>query len=183
MTEDNQTRTAFASKALQVTALFETYFSKTAIGGDVPRTVKVSMEVGESTGGGKMARESIMLVPSDGSRNGTLVVGWIDVGADTAELRMYEVLAAHYQDRYGKALNLNRNQYDDFLAKAQEFFKNENITTNVISDPGKRRGKAGGKELAKPSGGGNGLAIALVAGAAVILIGVVVLLLMKSQGG
>ena len=62
MTYDNSTRTAFASKALQVTTLFETHFSKLVIGGDMPRGIKVSMEVGESTGGGKMARESIMLV-------------------------------------------------------------------------------------------------------------------------
>ena len=54
--------------------------------GTPPRTVYMEAPNVETTGGGKQARQSVLLVAADGRKEPPLVVGFIDVGASNARL-------------------------------------------------------------------------------------------------
>lgn len=120
---------------MQLSALFEMKFRKNRFSGSVEREVKVSEQMGESSGGGKMARESIMLQPTDGSREEAIVVGWMDVGNSVAEIRSYNTIASRYQSRFQKALDIPQAEYKGFIDEVAAFFNDEGINTTVVDSP------------------------------------------------
>ncbi|MCP4502413.1 MAG: DUF4366 domain-containing protein [Deltaproteobacteria bacterium] len=152
-------RTEFASKAIQLGSLFEIKFAKLAFTGATPRQVKVTANVGESSGGGKMARESIMLMPTDGNSHNAVVCGWMDVGQAVAELRSYASVKARHEARFQKGFDVKSDEYERFIADARQFFTDESITTTLIDDAPSVPAAA---EVEK-SGGGMGMVLAIIA--------------------
>lgn len=156
---DAGSRTEFASKAIQLGSLFEIKFAKFAFTGATPRQVKVTANVGESTGGGKMARESIMLMPTDGNQHQAVVCGWMDVGASVAELRSFASVKARHEARFQKGFDVKREEYERFLAEARQFFHDEGITTDLIDDAPQVQAQ---QAPAEKSGGGMGMVLAFL---------------------
>lgn len=79
--------------------------------------VELSVPEGPSTGGGAQARQNIRLVPR---RKGYAIViaGTVDPVTSTAELRTFEHVAVLHELRYKQPLEINGEEYDDFLRKA-----------------------------------------------------------------
>lgn len=164
MAYERDARTAFASKALELSEMFMVKFGRRSFAGAVPRVVKVEAP-DESTGGGKQAREPISLVPAGGAPGGTLVIGWMDVAENRAGMRAYHVLAEMHRQRFGKNLDLPRAEYDSFLDEARRFFTEEGIPLQLLEDvpaPPPARPGTGEASLAATSSS-TGVSLALVA--------------------
>lgn len=78
--------------------------------------VDVPPPEGQSTGGGKDARQNIRLVPKRRGYN-VVVAGTVDPVTSTAEVRTYEHVAMLHEVRNGKPLEINPEEYADFLYK------------------------------------------------------------------
>jgi hypothetical protein len=141
MAYEKAAMTSFAQQALVVSDLIQMKFKSTRLGGSVPRVVKVQAPIVESTGGGKQARESIVLTPENGDNNGAIVCGFVDVGLRAAELRTHAALANTYQQRFKTPLDLSQSDYDRFMEEAQQFLGSEGFVVNVI-DEGAQAAKA-----------------------------------------
>lgn len=78
--------------------------------------VELMAPEGPSTGGGKQARQSIRLVPR---RKGysVVVAGIVDPVTSTAEVRSFEHVAMLHEVRFHRPLEINAEEYADFLAK------------------------------------------------------------------
>jgi hypothetical protein len=79
--------------------------------------VELTAPEGPSTSGGAHARQHLRLVPT---RRGYAVVvaGAVDTVARTAELRSHEHVSLVYEMRFGRALEITPEEYEDFLSKA-----------------------------------------------------------------
>jgi hypothetical protein len=78
--------------------------------------VELSAPAGPSTGGGKQARQHLRLVPR---RKGYAVVvaGMVDPVTSYAEIRTFEHVAILHELRFGRPLEINFDEYEDFLRK------------------------------------------------------------------
>lgn len=201
MSYSKEVRTQFANRAFVISELVNVKFRNQRFTGAVSRVVKVEPPATESTGGGKMARETITLVPeSDRVEGNSIVVGFLDVGKSTAELRTYDMLEERHRQRFGSLpFDLDRNQYDAFIDEMQRFLVEEGMTlqsaTETESAPASAPRTASQPAMrtiaASPPGrvtsagtndsGGGGLGIgAVIFGVFVgVAIGVAVMLLLK----
>lgn len=136
MSYNREARTAFANRAFVLSEMFNTKFRNTRFSGAVSRVVRVIPPETESTGGGKMARETITLVPeSEGAQGAPIVAGWLDVGQNLAELRAYSLLAERHKERFGNLpFDLNPSEYATFLQEAQSFLAQEGITLTLLDE-------------------------------------------------
>lgn len=175
MAYERDARTAFASKALELSDMFMVKFGRRSFPGVVARVVKVEAPE-ESTGGGKKAREPISLVPAAGAQGNTLVIGWMNVAENRAEMRAYHVLAEMHRQRFGKNLDLPRHDYDQFLDEARRFFAEEAITLDLIEDapapPRPASAEAPLTSAAPATSGGVGIGVVLLLLSLTVALGV-----------
>ena len=129
MSYEKNARTEFAFKAMELSSMFMVKFGRRVLEGEIQRSVKVD-EPEESTGGGKHAREPITLVPV-GEEVGGIVIGWMDVAQQKAEIRSYQVLEAIHKNRTGVDLDLDRLDYENFIDEMKDFFGRESIVADV----------------------------------------------------
>jgi hypothetical protein len=194
-----EVRTQFANRAFVISELVNVKFRNQRFTGAVTRIVKVEPPATESTGGGKMARETITLVPeSDRVEGNSIVVGFLDVGKSSAELRPYDMLEERHRQRFGSLpFDLDRVQYNAFIDEMQRFLVEEGMTVQTAvesesaptatqrtaSQPSVRTVSMPGKVASASTGesGGGGLGIgAVIFGVIVgVGIGVVMMLLLK----
>ena len=127
-----QAMTAFAQAALAVSDLVAAKFSSRRFGGSVPRLVKVHAPNVPSTGGGKQARESVVLMPETGDTTQAVTAAFIDIGLRALEVRTFAAIAGPYQQRFGRALDLPQEEYDSFLADLQGFLGGEGYVVKVV---------------------------------------------------
>ncbi len=109
-------RTRVANQAASLAETVSEGFDDFHIGaGDF--VVELSVPEGPSTGGGAQARQNLQLVPR---RKGYAIVvaGTVDPVTSTAELRTFEHVAILHELRFKRPLEINGDEYDDFLAKA-----------------------------------------------------------------
>ena len=134
MSYEKGARTAFANKAFVLSEMFNAKFRNTHFSGAVARVVKVFPPETESTGGGKLARESIALVPESEKASGSSIVCcWLDVGQSCAELRSFSVLADRHRERFGDlSFDLNKEEYESFVEEAKEFLANEGLALSLV---------------------------------------------------
>ena len=128
----NSPMTAFAQAALAVSDLLAAKFAGTKFGGSVPRVVKVQAPQGPSTGGGKKARESIVLMPESGDSSQALTAGFIDVGLRAVELRTFEAVAGPYKERFGRVLDLPKPEYEKFIGELKSFLGGEGYVIKMV---------------------------------------------------
>jgi len=139
-----QAMTAFAQAALAVSDLVAAKFSGTKFGGSVPRIVKVQAPNVPSTGGGKQARESVILMPESGDTAQAITAGFIDVGLRSVELRTFAALDQTYQQRHKVKLDLPKGEYDGFMKEMQAFLGGEGYIVKLVdvSDQDAKASKA-----------------------------------------
>lgn len=125
-------RTMVSQQAMEMSQLLTLRFARQVVGAEVPKRLMVQEPDGPSTGGGKMARQSIVLAPNDGSAAGTIMVGWLDIAQKAAELRMHGVVAAHHAERYGKTLDVAQEQYDALMTDVVTMLSSQAFHTNIV---------------------------------------------------
>jgi hypothetical protein len=176
-----QAMTAFAQAALAVSDLVAAKFSGTKFGGSVPRVIKVLAPNVPSTGGGKQARESVILQPENGDTSQAVTAGFIDVGLRAVELRTFAALDQTYQQRHKKSLDLPRAEYDAFVKELQGFLGGEGYVVKMV-DVSEQEAKAARAQAssdnaaAEPSGSKAPLVIVVVGVIAIVAIAAVMLL-------
>lgn len=172
--------TAFAQAALATSDLINTKFTATRFSGKTQRQVVVEAPKVESTGGGKQARESIVLRPTDGSTADSITCGFLDVGLRSCELRSYATLAMQHKQRFNAVLDLPQPEYDKFLGELAALLEQEGFVLKVVQ-PEEQQAKAiaAGNVEAKSSGGSNMAMVAIGAVAALVIVAVVLMIFMK----
>jgi hypothetical protein len=173
--------TAFAQAALAISDLVAAKFSGMRFSGAIPRVVKVQAPNVPSTGGGKQARESVILVPENGDTAHALIAGFIDVGLRAVELRTHAAVAAAYQQRHGVALDLPRAEYDNFVRELESFLGGEGyvIKRVDVSDVAAKAALAARTEGGNADGGPNKTLLLIGGLAAVVGLGFVLMMLLR----
>lgn len=166
-----QAMTAFAQAALAVSDLVAAKFSGTKFGGSVPRVIKVLAPNVPSTGGGKQARESVILQPENGDTAQAVTAGFIDVGLRAVELRTFAALDQTYQQRHKTKLDIPRAEYDAFVKEIQSFLGGEGYVVKMV-DVSEQEAKAAKAQAASANASTEGGS----SKGPLILVGVVVLL-------
>ncbi len=113
-------RTMFATHAALFADRLRDRFAKKIYGRTPHRVLRIDEPEGPSTAGGKLARQSISLIPRRGTAP-TIVCGWVDVARKEAHLRGHESVARRYEAHHGTALDLAEEDYErciDDLAEA-----------------------------------------------------------------
>jgi hypothetical protein len=124
--------TAFAQAALDVSVIVAAKFHNTRFDGEVSRSVKVQPPGVASTGGGKQARESVVLMPDNGDNSQALTVGFIDIGLRAAELRNFAVVEQLFSERLGKRCDIPRAQYTAFIKEFEDFLSGEGFVIKIV---------------------------------------------------
>jgi hypothetical protein len=177
MAYERDARTAFAGKALELSEMFTVKFGQRVFRGQPNRIVQVQ-EPQESTGGGKQAREPIALVPAGGASGGSIVIGWINVGENKAEMRAYHVLAEMHRQRHGpnSQVDLDKGEYESFLNDVRAFFAEEEMPTRIVDEipaaPTRKQGA--GAPARGSSGGGMGMGAVVFFAVLAIVIGLAI---------
>lgn len=130
--EDNQYRTKFAIRALNLADVWKASFDELKLGGSVPRRAVLSVPEGQSTAGGAQAHQAISLVPEDLSK-GILVAGSVDGASLTAELRGFAYLNETHRLRFGRPIDLPAAAYQEFLQNAEGLLKTNGYTVTVVN--------------------------------------------------
>ncbi len=125
-------RTMVSQQAMEMSQLLTLRFARQVVGDEIPKRLMVQEPDGPSTGGGKMARQSIVLAPNDGSAAGGIMVGWLDIAQKAAELRMHGVVAAHHAERYGAPLDVAPAQYDALMTDVVTMLSSQAFHTNIV---------------------------------------------------
>lgn len=112
-------RTQVAQGAYDFARYFTSSFENVRFGTSVPRRAELAAPEGMSTGGGRQARQSVVLV-ADRPGSPVLTVGWVEVAARRAQLRTHRALAAVHRARFrDRLLDIDEASYGQFMAQAQ----------------------------------------------------------------
>ncbi len=117
-------RTMFAQAGTDLATEFET----ASDGLDWGR-VKV-VEPDMSTGGGQLARQSMILESVDGAQH--IVMGWVNVAERTAEVRDWALVEEACLRRYGKGLFLDREGYEQPVQLVEFMLKRRQIEPRKV---------------------------------------------------
>lgn len=126
-------RTHHANQAVALSQLVELKFAKLELGGRVPRSLTISTPDGPSTGGGRQARQSLVLKVPKGKGH-DIVCGFIDSARGIAEMRSFVVLDKQNKDRFGNPLDFMRVDYDAFVAEMVKFLMAQGIDARVSNE-------------------------------------------------
>jgi hypothetical protein len=96
--------------------------------------VELMTPEGPSTGGGAQARQNIRLVPR---RKGYAVVvaGSVDPVTSTAEVRTFEHVAVLHELRFARPLEINAEEYGDFLSKLDVVLNLARVRSSRVGPP------------------------------------------------
>lgn len=175
MTYERNAMTAFAQATMAARDLIEAKFASTCFTGAVARRVKVDAPVVESTGGGKQARESIVLTADGGDPAHNIACGFLDVGLRACEVRSYAALNMLHRQRFNSAFDLYQSEYDKFVGELRVMLEAEGFAFKIV-EAEELRAKAG-PSAQKSSGSGAMFALGLLA--ALIVIGIIALFALR----
>jgi hypothetical protein len=126
-------RTQVANQAHSVAETINEGFDGFHIGaGDY--VVEATAPEGQSTGGGKLALQHIRLVPR---RKGftALIIGAVNPATLRAELRTYEHVALSHLARFGKAIDIDEEEYAELLEKGQVVMNLLRMKLTIVEAP------------------------------------------------
>ncbi len=107
-------RTMFATHAALFADRLRDKLSKKIYGRNPHRVLRIDEPEGPSTAGGRLARQSISLIPRRGT-GPTIVCGWVDVAKQEAQLRSHESVARRYEAHHGTAIDISPEDYERCL--------------------------------------------------------------------
>jgi hypothetical protein len=154
---------------MDLTQVVQFKFQDRAIG-SARRTLQLRAPDGPSTGGGLLARQSVVLQAEGGD---TVVCGWADLPAKRSDLRSFSTVAEQFSARKGHLVDFTQREYEALLGELEELFVQHGMEV--------RSNRGDTKDLSAGSGGpsldearGNvevGLWIAIAVGLAIGLVG------------
>lgn len=103
--------------------------SKQPVGGS-RRVLKVTEPLGPSSGGGELARQSLVLA----TRTEAPVCGWVDFIALVAELRDWDTTRQASEGRYRTTFDVTENEYRVFLRNTQEVLTELGVRSQVVGN-------------------------------------------------
>ena len=175
MTYEKKAMTAFAQATVAACDLIEARFANTRFTGAVARVVKIEAPFVESTGGGRQARESIVLKAANDDAAHNVTAGVVDVGLRSCELRSYDALNLLFRQRFHRALDLHQSEYDRFAAELKELLEGEGFAFKVV-EAEEQRAKA---DAVAEKTSNTGVMVALGVVAAIVVIGIAVVMLLR----
>lgn len=129
--EGSPLRTMFANHSALLAEELRVGLAKKVYGRGPHRVLRIDEPEGPSTAGGKLARQSISLVPRKGS-GPSLVCGWVDVSKREAQLRNFDAVARRYEAHHGEPLELRADEYERFLTDVEEVLTRAVIKVRVM---------------------------------------------------
>ena len=156
-------RTRFAVRALDFAETFNAGLGALSLqpGAYQPQ---LTTPDGPSTGGGVQAVQHVRLIAA---RQGfpAILVGSANQRSGAAELRSYEYIDAVHRQRWQRPVPLDRNDYEDFLHAAKNFFESNQLLVTIAGPEGARPRRPDAEAAPSPAVG---------SGAGAIVTGVVV---------
>lgn len=128
-------RTLHAQMAFELTDVFGFKFGPLKFGQKRPRRLELSKPDGPSTAGGRVARQNLVLVPTEDSPASPLVIGWVDVANKRAELRSFRMLGKQFEARHGRGIDLEADAYDKLEQELSGFCDLQKIDLARIDPP------------------------------------------------
>lgn len=124
--------TLYAQRGLEFVAVFLVKLASFDVSGHRPL---LRDPPGESTAGGKLATQHIVLQPADPSAP-VWTVGSLNVATETAKIRTYDCMRSLHTARFrDKPFPLDREQYQRFFDAAAAFMKERSIALEVEEAP------------------------------------------------
>lgn len=121
--------TTLTSSMLVMNNVLTERMSKHPVGGS-RRQLKVTAPLGPSSGGGELARQSLVLA----TRTEEPVCGWVDFIALTAEVKDWETTKLAYEGRYRLDFDVNEGEYRVFLTNLQGVLNELGVRTQVVGN-------------------------------------------------
>jgi len=143
-------RTHHANQAVALSELVALKFARLNLGGGTARSLKISAPDGPSTGGGRKARQSLVLA-SEGGKGASIVCGYIDTARGVAELRSFVVLDKQNRERHGTPLDFMRVDYDKFVHDMVSFLHSQGLDARVSNEKIERATPAETPSMPPPS--------------------------------
>jgi hypothetical protein len=171
--------TAVAQEAMDIGDHLLLLFSKKTCGENPRMRVDVAKPDGPSTEGGKKSRQTISLVPVEGT-SGKVMVGWLDVALKRVEVRSFRVVRFQYYNRYGTDFKVPHSEYEKVVQELSIFLRARGFDVVVKDDtPAGRlsapQHQAASATVAAPNNGGGipwiWIAVSLLIGAGGIALG------------
>lgn len=113
-------RTFHAMAALELSTLFGHSFGRTTFGITPKYRVKMTQANAQSTRGGALARQSILLYV-DGNDLQNIVIGFVESAKQRAELRSYALMNRIFEERYRRGFDMVETEYEKLLTRIREF--------------------------------------------------------------
>jgi hypothetical protein len=157
-------RTRFAVRALDFAETFNAGLGALSLqpGAYQPQ---LTAPDGPSTGGGVQAVQHVRLIAA---RQGfpAILVGSANQRSGTAELRSYAYIDAVHRQRWQRPVPLDRNDYEDFLHAAKNFFESNQLLVTIAQPDGAlaRRAEATAAIPAGAASGGSAIVTGVVVG-------------------
>lgn len=114
--------TMLAREGINAAGMINAALSKRTLGKSTPRRLEVAAPIGQSTGGGKKARQSVTLVAVSGD-GAAVMCGWIDAAQKLGELREYREVAQQYQSRFGMRFEVPIEEYVALMKDLENMLK------------------------------------------------------------
>ncbi|MFP2907960.1 hypothetical protein ACLESD_23500 [Pyxidicoccus sp. 3LFB2] len=124
-------RTMFANHSALLAEQLRSALSSKMYGRGPHRVLRIDEPEGPSTAGGKLARQSISLVPRKGT-GPSVMCGWVDVSRREAQLRNFEGVAKRYETHHGEPLEMQAAEYERFLQDVEEVLTKAVIKVRII---------------------------------------------------
>lgn len=122
--------TLYAQRGLEFVAVFQMKFITFDVSGHRPL---LRDPPGESTAGGKLATQHIVLVPTEKGAP-AWTVGSVNVATESAKLRTYECMSELHRTRFrSRPFPLDRQQYQRFLDAATAFMQERGMAVELES--------------------------------------------------
>src|SRR5205085_840087 len=126
-------RTEGAKQTVELALLFNAEIGRRFVGAYTPAMAEPQ---GDSTGGGKLARQAITLTKL-AKRPVVLAIGAADAPAKTCSLRTFDVLERMHAARYGgRKLDLDRHGYAELFVAISDFMRQRGLEVVIDNDPG-----------------------------------------------
>jgi hypothetical protein len=125
---DGVKRTVVAQQAIDLGELLNFRFERKYVGRNVPKRLSVITLDSQSTGGGRMARQSVVLTPLEEGVQGTIMCGWLDVARRDAEVREHRLVAEQFEARYHVPFDVGHDEYEALVGELQSFLANQGFT-------------------------------------------------------
>ncbi|MBN4059069.1 hypothetical protein JYT22_00280 [Endomicrobium sp. AH-315-J14] len=138
-------RTHIAKGGVDFAMLFGAKFYLIDVSGHTPMLQEPQ---GVSTGGGKLARQHLLLKPKQTDSGSQRTVGWVNTVSKSCMIRSYECMVLMHEMRYkGRPFDLDQSAYQEFFDKAVGFFKSKQFQIEIETKPPDvdRGGARGGK--------------------------------------